>query len=109
MEQQGVTIWLTGLPSSGKTTLARGLESRIKELGMRVERLDGDDIRQDLSSDLGFTRRDREINIRRVGFVAKLLARNGVAVIAALISPYRQARDFNRSEIGNFVEVYCRC
>jgi adenylyl-sulfate kinase len=81
----------------------------MRELGMRVERLDGDDIRQDLSNDLGFTRRDREINIRRVGFVAKLLTRNGVAVIAALISPYRQARDLNRSEIGNFVEIYCRC
>jgi adenylyl-sulfate kinase len=108
-EQLGFTVWFTGLSGSGKTTLARGLESRLRGLGIRVEVLDGDEIRSCLSHELGFSRAHREANIRRVGYVAKLLTRNSVVVVAALISPYRESRDFNRTQLGRFVEVYCQC
>jgi len=106
-EHTGFTVWLTGLSGAGKTTLAIALEQALRARGLhRVERLDGDTVREGLSRDLGFSREDRDRNIERVTFVARLLARNDVAVIAAFISPYRQARDAARSQIANFVEVY---
>ena len=107
MEQKGVTVWFTGLSGAGKTALALRLEEVLRERGLRVERLDGDIVRQGLTRDLGFSKEDRDKNIERVTFVAKLLTRNGVAVLCSFISPYRAARDNARSETGNFVEVYC--
>ncbi len=106
---QGFCVWLTGLSGAGKTTIARLLETRLLACGTPVEILDGDVVRTNLSKGLGFSREDREENIRRIGFVCELLARNGVAAIAALISPYRSARDSVRARIPNFVEVYLAC
>jgi adenylyl-sulfate kinase len=103
---QGFTLWLTGLSGAGKTTVAIALESELRARGVRVERLDGDTVRQGLTRDLGFSKEDRDKNIERVTFVAKLLSRNGVGVIASFISPYRAARDNVRSETTNFIEVY---
>jgi len=109
MITDGFVIWFTGLPSAGKSTLARLLEGRLCQRGMRVEVLDGDEVRQRLNRDLGFSKDDRDENIRRIAFVARLLARNGVIVITAAISPYRQVRDEAKREIGRFVEVYVKC
>lgn len=108
-KQAGFTIWFTGLPSSGKTTVAKLVERELRARGLKVERLDGDIVRQSLSRDLGFTREDRDKNIERVTFVAKLLTRNGVAALTSFISPYREKRDQARKEIGRFVEVYVKC
>lgn len=103
----GLTIWLTGLPSSGKTTLARGLGQRLRRAGHLVEVLDGDVVRTHLTKDLGFSREDRAENVRRVAFVANLLSRNGVMVVCALISPYRRERDEVRVlHEGRFCEVH---
>lgn len=107
MEQKGVTVWFTGLSGAGKTALAIPLEEELRKRGLRVERLDGDIVRQGLTRDLGFSKEDRDKNIERVTFVAKLLTRNGVAVLCSFISPYRAVRATSRREIGNFVEVYC--
>ncbi len=107
--EKSCVVWLTGLPSGGKTTLARLLEAELRRRGRRVERLDGDEIRTRLAKGLGFTREDRDENVRRVAYVAHLLQRNGVIVIIALISPYRQARDEARAEVKDFVEVYVKC
>jgi adenylylsulfate kinase len=105
--KDGFTVWLTGLPSSGKSTLAYALKHCLLEEGRRVEVLDGDVVRTNLTRDLGFSREDRDENVRRVGFVAHLLSRNGVAVVCALVSPYREARDAVRALHGpRFVEVY---
>lgn len=109
MTQKGVTIWFTGLPSSGKSTIARVLERRFRQAGLKVELLDGDVVRTNLSKGLGFSKEDRDANIKRIGFVCHLLTRNDVIAIAAAISPYREVRDYNRRLIGNFVEVYVRC
>jgi adenylylsulfate kinase len=106
---QGFVIWLTGLPGSGKTTIARMLEPKLKKLGVRVELLDGDEVRRQLSPDLGFTKQDRELHAKRVVYLSKLLARNGIVVIVSLISPYRAFRTFARKETGDFVEVYVNC
>src|SRR5438552_561176 len=106
---KGFTIWLTGMPGAGKSTNATLLERRLRELGAKVEVLDGDIVRTHLSRGLGFTREDRDDNIRRIGFVCELLSRNGVIAIAAAISPYRAAREELRSRIPNFVEVYIEC
>ncbi len=106
---KGFTLWFTGLPSSGKSTLARRVEEILLERGMNVEVLDGDEVRENLSKGLGFSKEDRDTNIRRIGFVAKLLARNGVVAITAAISPYRDVRDEMRRAIGRFVEVYVEC
>ncbi len=104
---QGLTVWFTGLPSAGKSTIARALEKHLLGEGRRVEVLDGDVVRTHLCKDLGFSREDRDENVRRVGFVAHLLARNGVVAICALVSPYRAARDEVRAlHDGRFVEVY---
>lgn len=102
-------MWLTGLPCSGKTTLARLLQVELRERGRRVERLDGDEIRTRLTRGLGFSREDRDENVRRVAYVAHLLQRNGVFVVTALVSPFRQARDEARAVIKDFVEVYVKC
>lgn len=107
MEQKGFTVWFTGLSGSGKTALALRLEEELRRRGLKVERLDGDIVRQGLTRDLGFSKEDRDKNIERVAFVAKLLTRNGVAVLCSFISPYRDVRARSRQEIGNFVEVYC--
>lgn len=107
-EQLGVTIWFTGLSGSGKTTLAQLMATALRERGQKVEVLDGDVIRQNLSNGLGFSKEDRDTNIRRIGFVCQLLSRNGVAVIAAAISPYRAVRDEVRQLVGGrMVEIHC--
>jgi adenylyl-sulfate kinase len=107
MEQKGVTIWFTGMSGAGKTALAMPLEEELRNRGLRVERLDGDIVRQGLTRDLGFSKEDRDKNIERVTFVAKLLTRNGVAVLCSFISPYREVRARVRDQVGSFVEVYC--
>ena len=106
---KGVTIWFTGLSGSGKSTIARILEKRLKTSGHKVEILDGDVVRTNLSKGLGFSKEDRDTNIKRIGFVCHLLTRNDVIAISAAISPYREVRDYNRSMIGNFMEVYAKC
>src|SRR5208283_1287577 len=107
--KQGFVLWLTGLPGSGKTTIARHLEPKLRKLDWQVEILDGDEIRQNLSKGLGFSREDRETHLKRAAYVAKLLSRNGVAVIAAFISPYRSVREYARKETTNFIEVFVKC
>jgi adenylylsulfate kinase len=106
MLPKGFTVWLTGLSGSGKTTISQVLSEKIQARGRNVEVLDGDAVRKNLSKGLGFSKEDRDHNIRRIGFVAHLLTRNGVAVICAFISPYRAIRDENRKLISNFIEVY---
>ena len=105
---QGVTIWFTGLSGSGKTTIASGVHEMLQNRHILSERLDGDVVRQSLTRDLGFSKEDRDKNIERVTFVAKLLTRNGVVVLTAFISPYRRMRDKARAEIGDFLEVFVR-
>lgn len=105
---KGVTLWLTGLPSSGKSTIARILERQFRKWNLKAELLDGDVVRTNLSKGLGFSKEDRDANIKRIGFVCRLLTRNDVIAIAAAISPYREVRDYNRRMIGNFVEVYVK-
>lgn len=104
--QRGVTIWFTGLSGAGKSTLAEALAPRLAALGRRVELLDGDAVRTHLSKGLGFSREDRDTNVRRIGWVSQLLTRNGVFVITAAISPYREAREWCRETIRDFVEVH---
>jgi len=107
--KRGFTVWFTGLSCSGKTTVSQGVAEELRKRGFKVEVLDGDVVRTNLSKGLGFSREDRDTNIKRIGFVCKLLSRNGAVAIGAAISPYRATRDYNRREIGDFVEVYCRC
>jgi adenylylsulfate kinase len=105
-------IWLTGLPGSGKTTIAKALCPKLKESGFKVELLDGDIVRKELSPELGFTKQDRETHARRVVYLSKLLSRNGIISVVCLISPYREFRRYARSEItinNNFYEVYVKC
>ncbi|MEW6381270.1 MAG: adenylyl-sulfate kinase [bacterium] len=109
MEQKGFTLWFTGLSGAGKTTIAQKVEQALRDRGLKVEMLDGDVVRTNLSKGLGFSKEDRDINIKRIGFVCKLLTRNGVIAIASAISPYREVRDYNRREIGDFVEVFVKC
>ena len=106
---KGFTLWFTGLSGSGKSTLAYLIRDILLERGLPVEVLDGDVVRQNLSKGLGYSKEDRDTNIRRIGFVCHLLTRNGVVAIAAAISPYRAIRDENRALIGRFVEVFCQC
>ena len=106
---KGFVVWLTGLSGAGKSTIARRLETELAALGRPVEVLDGDEVRTNLSKGLGFSKEDRDTNIRRIGYVARLLAENGVGVITAAISPYREVRDEVRAATPGFVEVYVRC
>ncbi len=109
MTDQGLTLWLTGLSGAGKSTIAERVAAELRRRGQRVEVLDGDVIRENLSKGLGFSKEDRDTNIRRIGFVAELLSRNGVVVIVAAISPYRAVRDEVRARIERFVEVHVHC
>jgi adenylyl-sulfate kinase len=106
---KGCAIWFTGLSGAGKSTLSTLLHERLRAAGAKVELLDGDVVRTHLSKGLGFSREDRDENIRRIGFVCELLARNGVIAIAAAISPYREVRQSVRARIPNFVEVFMEC
>jgi adenylylsulfate kinase len=105
-EQKGFTVWFTGLSGSGKSTIAEMLYHEFQQRGLQTEILDGDVVRTNLSKGLGFSKEDRDTNIMRIGFVANLLTRNGVATICCPISPYKETRDANRALIGEFVEVY---
>jgi adenylyl-sulfate kinase len=110
---KGFTLWFTGLSGAGKSTLSAPIAERLRALGHRVEVLDGDVVRTNLSKGLGFSKEDRDTNIRRIGFVSHLLSRNGVVAVTAAISPYRAVRDEVRGNITNdgagFVEVFVRC
>jgi len=106
---KGCTVWFTGLSGAGKSTVSTLLHERLRAVGAKVELLDGDVVRTHLSKGLGYSREDRDENIRRIGFVCELLSRNGVIVIAAAISPYREARASVRGRIPNFVEVFMEC
>ena len=108
-KHQGYTIWFTGLPCCGKTTIANQVAVLLKKKGYLVEQLDGDIIRQNFSSDLSFSKKDRDENIKRATFLAKMLSRNNVVVLASFVSPYRKERRKARKEIKNFVEVFVRC
>jgi adenylyl-sulfate kinase len=107
--RQGVTLWFTGLPCSGKSTVSRLVAEQLRNWGSKVELLDGDIVRQNLTKGLGFSKEDRDENIRRIGFVCHVLTRNGVIAISAAISPYRAIRDEVRRLIGSFVEIHVEC
>lgn len=109
MEQKGFTLWFTGLPGSGKTTVSQLVADKLRQRGLRVEVLDGDEVRKTLSKGLGFSKEDRDTHIKRIGFICKLLSRNGVVAIAAAISPYEEIRQYNRQQIRDYVEVFCKC
>jgi len=108
-DHNGFTLWFTGLSGSGKTTIAKLVAQELRDRDLKVERLAGDIVRQSLTRDLGFSKEDRDKNIERVTFVAKLLTRNGVAVLCSFISPYRARRLKSRQEIGEFIEVFVEC
>ena len=103
---KGLTLWFTGLSSAGKSTLARAVYERLSSCGYRLELLDGDEVRKYLSKGLGFSKEDRDDNIRRIGYVAELLTRHGVITLVSVISPYRSVRQEVRERIGNFIEIY---
>ncbi|WP_072622402.1 adenylyl-sulfate kinase [Spirulina major] len=106
MEQRGVTVWFTGLSGAGKTTISQVVAERLRSQGYPLEVLDGDIVRTNLTKGLGFSKEDRDENIRRIGFVSHLLTRNGVIVIVSAISPYRAIREEVRARVGSFVEVF---
>lgn len=106
MEHRGVTVWFTGLSGSGKSTIAQALAQYLRDHNCKLEILDGDIVRTNLTKGLGFSREDRDTNIKRIGFVAHLLTRNGVIVLVSAISPYRAVREEVREKIGDFFEVY---
>jgi len=112
-DKKGFTLWLTGLSGAGKTTIARELVTILEARGLNMELLDGDEIRTNLSQGLGFSKNDRDTNIRRIGYVSRLLARNGIGVLSAAISPYRAVREEVResiiSEGADFIEVFVKC
>lgn len=108
-DHKGFVLWFTGLSGSGKSTLSRMIESELRQRGCKVEVLDGDEVRENLSKGLGFSKEDRDTNIRRIGYVAKLLSRNGAIAITAAISPYAEVRGQVRSMCRDFVEVYTEC
>ncbi len=109
MHQRGFTLWFTGLSGAGKSTLSVLVSEELRRRGLKVEILDGDEVRTNLSKGLGFSKEDRDTNIKRIGYVCKLLSRNGVVAVSAAISPYKEIRDYNREQIGNFVEIYVKC
>jgi len=106
---KGVTVWFTGLSGAGKTTISKEVERQLRNRNLNVEVLDGDVLRKHLTSDLGFSKEDRKQNVRRAAYVAKLLTRNDVIVLASFISPYEEMRRECREAIGSFVEVYVKC
>ena len=106
---KGFTLWFTGMSGAGKSTISEKIYARLRDAGARVELLDGDVVRTHLSKGLGFSKEDRDTNIRRIGFVSQLLSRNGVIAVVAAISPYREVREEVRGWIGHFVEVYVHC
>jgi adenylyl-sulfate kinase len=112
-KQKGFILWMTGLSGAGKTTLTTELVSSLRNHGLAIEVLDGDEVRTNLSKGLGFSKDDRDTNVRRIGYVSRLLSRNGVGVITAAISPYRDVRDEVRRSVENdgalFIEVYVKC
>lgn len=103
------TLWFTGLSGSGKSALSLRIAEELRKRGQKVEILDGDEVRTNLSKGLGFSKEDRDINIKRIGYVCKLLTRNGVWAISAAISPYKEIRNFNRHQIKDFIEIYVEC
>ncbi len=109
MTSEGATVWFTGLSGSGKTTLAAAVRDRLQELGHQVEFLDSGRMRRELNRSLGWTREEIEVNLKRLGYEAKVLNRNGIIVLVAAVSPYREVRDAIRNDIGRMIEVYCRC
>ncbi|MDC0835316.1 adenylyl-sulfate kinase [Leptolyngbya valderiana BDU 20041] len=106
MQQRGVTVWFTGLSGAGKTTISKAVAEQLRSRDCKLEVLDGDIVRQNLTKGLGFSKEDRDENIRRIGFVAHLLTRNGVIVLVSAISPYRAVREEVKERIGDFVEVF---
>ena len=106
MNQRGVTIWFTGLSGAGKTTISKAVAEKLRSHSCKLEILDGDVVRENLTKGLGFSKADRDENIRRIGFVSHLLTRNGVIVLVSAISPYREIREEVKQKIGDFVEVY---
>ncbi len=108
-KKNGFVLWFTGLSGSGKSSVADKVSEKLKKSNQHIERLDGDVVRQTLTKDLGFSKEDRDENIKRIGFVASMLSKNGVGVLASFISPYKQQRDNLRQETTNFMEVYCKC
>jgi len=109
MEQKGFTLWFTGLPCSGKSSMADAMFEKLRQKKLKTERLDADVIRKHLWKELGFSKEDRDENIRRAAYLASLLTRNGIITITSFISPYRELRDYARQEIGDFVEIYVKC
>ncbi|MCC5899082.1 MAG: adenylyl-sulfate kinase [Phormidium sp. GEM2.Bin31] len=105
-QQRGVTVWFTGLSGAGKTTISQAVAEKLRSLDCKLEILDGDIVRQNLTKGLGFSKEDRDENIRRIGFVSHLLTRNGVIVLVSAISPYRAVREEVKARIGDFVEVF---
>lgn len=106
MNKRGVTVWFTGLSGAGKTTISKAVAEKLLSQGYKLEVLDGDVVRENLTKGLGFSKADRDENIRRIGFVSHLLTRNGVIVLVSAISPYREIREEVKQKIGDFVEVY---
>lgn len=105
LREEGFVVWLTGIPSAGKSTIANRLASRLEESGNRIERLDGDIVRSVIPN-IGFSKEEREMHIQRIGYSASLLEKHGVVVVCAFVSPYRESRDFIRGLCKNFIEVY---
>lgn len=105
----GITIWFTGLPCSGKSTIADSLAERLKQKGVKVQRLDADIIRKHLWKELGYSKEDRDENIRRASYLAKLFTESGIVTVTSFISPYEELRKHARQEIGSFMEVYVKC
>jgi len=108
-QQKGFTVWFTGLPCCGKTTIADKVAEILENKGYKIQRLDGDIVRKDLTKDLGFSKEDRDENIRRVSNLAKNLTMSGLIVLATFVSPYKERREKTRKEIGNFIEIYVKC
>jgi adenylyl-sulfate kinase len=109
IEENGFVVWLTGLPASGKSTIAQGVEKELRGRGLKVEDFDGDEVRRNLSKGLGFSKEDRDTHNKRIIYVCRLLTRNGVNAIVSLISPYRSTRAYAREQLPKFVEVYLKC